>query len=140
MSEDASFNGEEASAQSHTSIPSIEDHEFTYILTSLFGLAEDHMLRESLEKADVTSLFDLLSLSDTSISELTIKPPKGARQPLPQGSQGLLRAFKGYVRWCQRDGAPFDVLTHRKQHFNAFRISPDWNPDASPDAVTTTPY
>ena len=138
--EAASINGDEASAQSHTSLPSIEDHEFEYILTSLLGLSANHILRESLQRADVTSLFDLLSLSEDHISGLTIAPPSRGgrtRQPLPQGSQGLLRAFKGYVRWSQRNGVPFNVLTHRREQFNAFRISLDWNPDAPPDPVTT---
>ena len=85
-------------------------------------------------------------MSNDDIDNLTTVHPHddpvlgaGLRTQMSSGLRGLLKAFKGYVRWLQQDGEPVDFLVLEKDAFDDFRVSPRWNPDATVQAPSPSP-
>ena len=132
------------------SIPTTDEIEFETILTDV--LHDNGNLKESLGHLGVRSIYDFIALSLSEIDSLTklqptdeslpgittrssaaaqATPSSPIRIPLLLGERVRLSAFKGYICWYQleNEGSLPTFMLIKRSEFNAFRISPNWNPD-----------
>ena len=124
----------------------ITDQILSYVIDNVLGHGDDSPLVEALVHRDILDIPTLIGMSNDDIDNLTTVHPHddpvlgaGLRTQMSSGLRGLLKAFKGYVRWLQQDGEPVDFLVLEKDAFDDFRVSPRWNPDATVQAPSPSP-
>ena len=115
-----------------------------HILETVFDLDKDSIVHKALERNNIWSPFDLMSLSEVEY-ELLEYEEGGATLTLPRGYAGLLKAFKRYVYYKNADGETLGDDDWTKlicDEFDQFRISPKLHaalPHPLSAAVLTTP-
>ena len=109
------------------------DTAMRHIITVVLGSDLDGLLATALKNDGFTNVTGVITLTENDINHLYSKITNyGEDIPFRCADKALLRALTAFHRWKRDSGDPItDWTAITQDEFDSFRISSNYNPDAT---------
>jgi hypothetical protein len=120
---------------------------FNHVLDTVLDRGDSSSLKSSLNEDGITDIFDLITVTDDVIDNLTYEDPNDKiYYPVKKGDKMLLRCFLAYQHSLEAATGDVDYKAIPQANFDSYRISPAYRatlyqPDYAPSssAPSSTP-